>query len=598
MKNNTPRRSRRLATDKFFLQHFLPLFLAMTVIFVLFTVYTYKNSRQIMEKEFTNSDIQDLKSLSEYVDGFIMETKYMIATLMVNENLKFFYASPSPETVWENYSRQIQAQLATLRYSREAIETIYLYSEASDTIYSSASHVYTHAFEDRYWLNMLEPDENGFCIFPYAMRNSFPYVICVAKEFTVNGYRCAIAIMVDLSAIPILASINENAYQSVYLISDDNEILYRHRQNALTAPLDTVDYLENYDSNATEKAEIVSEDTEAFSFVQLHSSAYPWTYVLVTHLQNYTARLSTQQALIFAVSTALILFALLFAVIFAMRSLRPVQSIRQFLDSPEMLSSGQNSDSADIKYIAGRITQYIQSNQMLKDELQERLDILNETQILALQSQINPHFLSNTLNLMYIQATEALGYDHELPAMILNTSSLIRYAIEPTKMVPLKTELDQTDIYLAILDQRYDSDLTITHEIDETVLDAKVPRLFLQPIIENTVFHGFSDQEDTACILTIRCFRKQSADIVDEDYHGDSVVVEIQDNGIGIPEEKLEELRRTLSAEEHIPSGGKGIGLRNVVHRMNLIYSNRFTMQIESRLQEGTCFTMVFPYVE
>lgn len=592
MKNRIRSLKKRLSNDKLFFHHFLQIFLAMLLVFTLFTVYTYQNSRAIIETEFTNASVQDLESLAEYVDGYIMDTKYLISTLVTNETLQFFYASPSPETVWSDYARQVQSQLLALRYSREAIQGIYLYSAASNTIYSSSIHTYAYAFEDRFWLEQLAPDENGFSIFPYAMRNSFPFVICVAKEFTAGGNRCAIAVMIDLSKLSVLSSIDENSHQEAFLVSDSQEIIYRYHQDDIPEPLDTVEYLTHYKPDTDESVSITTVDTNAYSYMQLHSANYPWSYVLVTHLQDYTRQLSTQNALLFAAASGLIVFAILFAVFFTLRSLKPIQSIRNFLDSPELLSSDPIDDNEDIKYIASRITQYVQTNQGLRKELQERLNLLNETQILALQSQINPHFLSNTLNLMYIQATDALGYDHSLPLMILNTSSLIRYAIEPAKMVTLETELAQTDIYLTILDQRYDKNLSIVHDIAPDTLNARVPRLFIQPIIENAVFHGFSDRHDAErSILTIRC-QRQTKEASGEDF----IAIQVRDNGKGIPPEQLEELKLSLKQEDL--TAGKSIGLRNVVRRMNLIYSDRFSLSIESTLDVGTCFTLRFPYVE
>ena len=397
-----------------------------------------------------------------------------------------------------------------------------------------------------------------------------------------------------MSKIPILASINENSYQNAYLVSDNSEVIYRYRQEMLTEPIDTIEYLSYYVPNITEKVCISSETANTYSYAQLHSADYPWSYVLVTHLQNYTSRLSTQNALLFAASSALIVFAVLLAVFFAMRSLKPIESIRNFLESPELLSSETVSDSADIKYIAGRITQYSQTNQELKDELNDRLNLLNETQMSALQSQINPHFLFNTLNMMYVQSTDALGYEHVLPLMILDTSSLIRYAMNPEKMVSLETELSYTDIYLSILNLRYDNNLKIVRSISPDTLAAQVPRLFIQPIIENAVFHGFSNQRNEECVLNIRCYRQATKD--EALGEANFVVVEIRDNGKGISEKKLDELRESLKYDAI--SSAKNIGLRNVVQRMNLTYADQFSLNIESTMEKGTCFSLRFPYVE
>ena len=228
----------------------------------------------------------------------------------------------------------------------------------------------------------------------------------------------------------------------------------------------------------------------------------------------------------------------------------------------------------------------------LKEELNDRLNLLNETQMTALQSQINPHFLFNTLNMMYVQATDSLGYEHSLPLMILDTSSLIRYAMNPEKMVTLETELSYTDIYLSILNLRYDNALQIIRNINQDALSAKVPRLFIQPIIENSVFHGFSNRRNEECILSIQCYRQAT----DNEASGEFVVVEIKDNGKGISENKLCELQESLKADAITSS--KNIGLRNVIQRMNLIYTDQFTLGIESVTEKGTCFSLRFPYIE
>ena len=590
MKNNFRYIKNRLLSDRLFMFHFLQLFVTMVLIFALFTVFTYHNSRKIIENEFSDAGMQDLQNISRYMEDLIVESKDMIATLVINKTLRSFYASPSPEDIWSNYSTQVKAHLSALRNSRECIEDIYLYSEASNTIYSYTNHYYMDTYDDRYWFEHLNPDNNGFSVFPYAMNTRYPRVICVVKEFVVDDYHCAVAIMLNPAKIPIIASTNENNYQSTYIISDDNKIIYRHLQETSMEPLDTVPYLVHFEPNTKEKVLLSTESTDTYSYAQLHSEYYPWSYVLVTYLQNYTSRLSTQNALLFAVSSALIVFAVLFATFFAIRSLKPIENIRHFLEFPELLSSESVSTSADIKYIAGRITQYIQTNQELKDELNERLHLLNETQMAALQSQINPHFLFNTLNMMYVQSTDSLGYDHTLPMMILNTSSLIRYALEPEKLVSLETELSYTDIYLSILNLRYNNQLTIIRSISPDTLTTQVPRLFIQPLIENAVFHGFSNLRNKECILNIRCYR-QTTDEESEEF----IVVEIRDNGKGIDPKKLNELRISLAF--NAISSSKSIGLRNVVQRMNLTYADRFSLNIESNTEKGTCFLLRFPYV-
>ncbi len=581
---------RLIVSDKLFLRLFLQIFLTMTVIFSLFTFYTRRSSRQTLENEFTNDTWQDTRNLAESMDNFILDMQYMISILINNDTLHTFYTLRSPELISDQFSGQVQSLIMALRNSQRAIETIYVYSEASDTVFSSSSHMALADFDDAYWLRELEEDcVNDFRIFPYAMRDNFPYVICVARDFIVDQQRCTIAIMVDPTLLPILTSLNEETDQNAFLVSDENEIIYRYRQGALTEPLDTVPALAHFNASLVENTSIFTDDAGNYALSQTHSEDYPWSYVLVTYLPDYSSQSMLQEIGLFAVFCGLILFTVLFSLFFVTRSLKPLESLRALVESPEMLSPGSIQDSENVKFIAHRISQYVQTNQVLKDELNEQLDLLNKTQILALQSQINPHFLSNTLSLMYVQAADSLGYSHKLPLMILNTSALIRYAIEPSHMVTLETELANTELYLSILNERYDRVLTVVRDISPDTLNAKVPRLFIQPIIENTVFHGFSGRFDTECRLTLTSRRQPAPDTP-----SDLVVMQIQDNGKGIDANRLQELNRSIAQDS---SSGKGIGLRNVMYRMRLLYGENFSYHIESAPGEGTCFTLTFPYI-
>ena len=195
--------------------------------------------------------------------------------------------------------------------------------------------------------------------------------------------------------------------------------------------------------------------------------------------------------------------------------------------------------------------------------------------------------------MIHIIATDSLGYDHALPQMILNLSALLRYSLEPADMVTLERELSYTDIYLSILNKRHGETMNVIKEIPAETLNALVPKLFLQPVIENAVFHGFSGKQDSECILTVTCSRQS---VTENGVTGEFVILRIQDNGIGMDAAALTHLREIL-ADKRTPSG-KSIGLRNVVQRMNLTYSRPCSVTVESAAETGTCFTLRFPFLE
>ena len=311
-----------------------------------------------------------------------------------------------------------------------------------------------------------------------------------------------------------------------------------------------------------------------------------------THFQDDLTRedvadasmLSSSRALLSALLFALFCAILLIAFLFSLRSVKPIRNLLALLQNPQNTLSRDLYNDREICYIADQITSYIQQNQMLSDELTARLSLLNETKLLALQSQINPHFLFNTLNTIHIQESEALGYDHKIPKITLSLSRLLRYAIESTDLVSLETELNFTKMYVSILQERYGGKLNVIYDIRPDALKARVPKLFVQPIIENAIFHGLAENMDEHSTLTLFCRQEDSL-----------CAVTVSDNGAGMSADTLARLRAALS--DASPMKGS-IGLKNTVTRMNLLYGESFSISIDSTPDHGSTFTLRFPFIQ
>ena len=583
----------KLKSNKKFLRNFILLFLIIVTVFSAFAIYTYHNSKKIIGEELTNSSIQNLESMTEYVDQFITDTKYMISTLVISDTVRFLLSSPASDFVAANYQRRVQEQLMTLEYSNKAIEAIYLYSEYTNQIYDCNQISIADSFRDPYWLDALCPDDNGISVFPYAMQNIYPYTICVAKEFDINGNRSVICFLLNLSKLPVLNKLG-NDYQEFFIVSDDDNVIYHKNQAELKEPITEFEYLLNYDPAAMLKTAIYKNSTAPYSLSQLHSQEYSWSYVLYTPLQDYVSRLSSARAIAVSICFVFIILFAFMTIFFIMETLKPIRSLRKLLDNPELLHNSETVPSSDIEYIAGKITQYVQTNRQLATELDKRLNLLMDAQKQSLQLQINPHFLFNTLSMIYIQAVDSFGFEHPLPEIIQNLCTLLRFSLEPGYMVSLQTELHYSDIYLQILNERYERKLVIQKEIDINVLSAKVPRLFIQPIIENAVFHGFSKSREAECILSLRC-KLEEIRLPDNSIKK-LVILEVSDNGIGMDEETLVQLNNML-AEKNPSNSGKNIGLVNVMQRLNLLYADEASIEVRSAPLAGSSFIFTFPFI-
>lgn len=270
-------------------------------------------------------------------------------------------------------------------------------------------------------------------------------------------------------------------------------------------------------------------------------------------------------------------------------------------------------DEKDIENIVQQITTYVQSNTQLSDELQNRLMTLKSTQLVALQSQINPHFMINTLNLIHGSIVKSLGYTHFAADMTLHLGRFLGYDLDTTFLVTLSEEIHYTECYLNILRARYQNKIHVHTDMDPDTADIKIPKLLLQPVIENCIYHGVENGLDMDLNITVtstKCARipptmtrTDGKPIMQTGSNptpptgsnsvltgSNPVLITIQDDGVGMSEEKVANLNRQLQQE--IVLTGSHIGLKNVVARLRLLYGEYCLVEISSTKNVGTCVSI------
>ncbi len=213
-------------------------------------------------------------------------------------------------------------------------------------------------------------------------------------------------------------------------------------------------------------------------------------------------------------------------------------------------------------------------------KLEEQGRLLLEARLDALQRQINPHFLFNTLN----SITSLVRSQPELAReMVVKLANILRVLLRDREaFLPLREELQFTDDYLDIEVVRFGSKLNVVKEIAEDTLDIVVPGMLLQPLIENSIKHGLEPRISGGTV-TLR------SRITDEG----RLMVEVEDDGVGIGPE-----RDDASPTSGIVRQGTGIGVRNVRERMEVLYGNLATVEINSRPGRGTKVTLMMPILD
>lgn len=202
-----------------------------------------------------------------------------------------------------------------------------------------------------------------------------------------------------------------------------------------------------------------------------------------------------------------------------------------------------------------------------------------DAELYVLQSQINPHFLYNTLEVIRMKAVS--NGNNEVGMMIRMMGELFRSSLKRTVIISFRDEFDFCYSLLELYNLRFGGILDIEFRLMDEVLEYGIPRHILQPLIENIIVHGIDPEKEGGKIILSTIIKDST------------ITVEVIDNGKGIKPEKLREIKRML--EENSKSDEDTIGIFNVNNRLRLIFGNEYGLAIDSILNEGVVTTITIP---
>ena len=214
------------------------------------------------------------------------------------------------------------------------------------------------------------------------------------------------------------------------------------------------------------------------------------------------------------------------------------------------------------RYIARLNEKANLENELRNSELKNlnTQNMLRDAELKALQSQINPHFLFNTLNC--IAQTAMFEDAAETNSLIITVSNMLRYNLRRLETpVTLGEEITNLNRYICIQKLRYGDRIHFETDIDEDTLSVQIPCLTIQPIVENAVIHGFESNE---CGGTIRVDAHRTS--------AGELLICVEDDGIGMDAQTLSELQRTGETTKNRGGHSTGIGIKNVINRLQLFY--------------------------
>jgi two-component system sensor histidine kinase YesM len=368
---------------------------------------------------------------------------------------------------------------------------------------------------------------------------------------------------------------------NVCLIDDKGKIIFSTEIEMINKNIDSNEYNLIFNNNFG----TVTRKTNKGSELLIYSTikACDWKVAATIPMNNIYGKSKNIRDVTFRTVSVSILLVLLLSIIISTGITKPLYRLIDYMKHAEegqldikVIKVGYGEIAVLERQFKGMLERI---NTLIKDVYQTRLK-QKDAEYAALQSQINPHFLYNTLQM--IKAEAVINDDEIVSQMITSLGYLLRYAIyNKHEMVLIQDEVEYVKNYLYIFKKRFEERIGFKLSLEDDTLKCKIPKLILQPVIENSITHGLSGICEAGEINIAIKFINNKCD----------VLIEVYDNGCGIEENKLQRIINELNA------GGdeRSIGLKNVQERIRMKFGEAYGINIESKPSEYTCVKICIP---
>ncbi|MGO2565068.1 MAG: sensor histidine kinase [Brochothrix thermosphacta] len=543
----------------------------MIIIITLFTLIVGYTIFQTYVEDAQKDNEQTANFLTDTVNNLEQQTDLIVDNLLNDsksiENLYEYFNLGHAEYLRATLKREGTEQ----RYWPQMVKQLYQLQTGIGGIQVSLND-----FDETYYSNQSKKAGEKIKALPQP-KNQLVISKPITQTESINSTGTFSLIADEAMIKNIITSMSGARQQQILIYSQTDQLMYSYTGNKVTKPLDIRKDLKSIIS----LKENVLDDN--YFMTQNASGANLKVVVLTPKNIIYEAAFKNYSWILMG---SLLLDGILLIILFRTFGAysRQVEDIlvtmNHVTDSNLSVRINEENKQRELKEIAVGINLMLDDiNQQVKDiyllEIEQK-----DAHMRALQSQINPHFLYNTLEYIRMYAVSE-GVD-ELAEVVYSFASLLRNNTMQEKTVTLQRELEFCEKYVFLYQMRYPDRIAYHFTVDSEIDDVMVPKYIVQPLIENYFVHGIDfSRIDNA--ISVKVYRKNT-----------SVVIDVIDNGKGMSDERLTEVNRLLvedvSKERHQTS----IGLMNVSDRLKLVFGNNATMVLYHNLSGGVIVRLTF----
>lgn len=572
---------------KFFLKRmwsFVIVMLISALLLVAVTTYMTLTTQMRRMSESNARDIDAVQTnISLVLNSVVTQNTYLTGMTRTNMVMQKALRREALSYTDAIYLRNVVASLNSMTSAYDYVDSVLIYMDGFDRALTSAG--LTNLTDDDYdgWYSIYRqmPEKERICIAPLVVNEGMAserrqLVVC-SRMVTMQG---CVAVRLNVEHLQrMFAALQQNEDQSMYLVDSEGSLL------AAAGRTDAAD-----DVQAV-VARSIAQGGERETWAKLGGrdcllSWQPYSapdfYIVATVDRSMIMEGLGERLTPLLMMTVVVLAAIIFlAYTNTRRSFDEIDLMLKMFEDAEAgktIERPRRKVNDEYDVIMNNILMMFLNNTYLNIQLKEKQYRQQNAELTALQLQINPHFLYNTLQTLDMEARK-LNDDGRISAVVGYVSDILKYCLtNPQKSVTLREELDYLKKYIEVQHYRFGDRFIIYYEVDDDVLDNEVFRMMLQPVVENSLLHALRGNE--------RGYMKVRARRI-----GDCVDIRIIDNGDGMTREELLALRKRITDRN-----SRSIGLTNLDRRLRLRYPGMGGLRICSIKNFGTSVSFQIPY--
>lgn len=545
------------------------LIMSLTIVFLI-SIITYSSSSKLILEKISSQTENSIIQTSNYISSYIDKIKTLSDLIAMHPDTK--------NALQTSNNNAIQSLISMVNLSAsndKRIKSIAVISKDGFAITSDSEMAVTlsnNMMDEPWYKGAVESKQMPVVISAnhggYTMDKENK-VVSISHEIVDELGKHLGVVVIDVSYQFIedyISSLDLGEEGYAYILNFDNQILYNSNEDML--------FTENAKQELISLSHCESATlTNSCMVTGINIPHSNWRLVGVSSLENVSILKKQLISSIAFAGLSLIITSIIISVIISKKITKPIIQLQNAMTNVDEKWGHleiQPHSSFEVANLTKEYNSLLDRIKILTEDIAEKENTRRVFELKALQSQINPHFLYNTLDTILWLAE--FGENEKVVEVSKALGELLRLSLNINQtLVPLGFELNHVENYLKIQKMRYEDQINYEISGDENLLDISIPKLILQPIVENAIYHG------------IRPKKKPGTIKINYEKEKDYLIIQVSDDGVGYKEKENKEQNQSL-----IKARLSGIGMQNVDQRIKLLCGNDCGIEVDKNYTQGT----------